>query len=364
MDELEQKLGRFDKGNVSIAAGGHLLIRPTTRQQQEDLLNTKSVLRESIEVTCSLPNTFTKQRVIIRQVPTGDTNEDILQALKTKGYKVNSVYRFNITKGTISSPSTTVALEFDGPPPQDILLNGLVFHPETQKASPLRCKRCQKLGHTSKFCNNPQVCADCGQPHDDTLGCTSPPNCVNCCEPHPSSSPNCLKYSRMRAAIQASGAKGQPLGEERNPSYSEAAKKNRLYPAQNPEAEILKSQIQAIQTEMSRFRTEIGKFKNLEKKVDELDNSVSQIKTSLSNLNKGQENSNYKLDSLIGMIQKLSGQPEAGADMEEDEEDFIPITRKEKSKIPTLTGAGLLGQEPQCESEETPGWFQLSSWDE
>jgi hypothetical protein len=64
------------------------------------------------------------------------------------------------------------------------------------------------------------------------------------------------------------------------------------------------------------------------------------------------------------MIQKLSGQPEAGADMEEDEEDFIPITRKEKSKIPTLTGAGLLGQEPQCESEDTPGWFQLSSWDE
>jgi chromosome segregation ATPase len=146
----------------------------------------------------------------------------------------------------------------------------------------------------------------------------------------------------MRAAIQASGAKGQPLGEERNPSYSEAAKKNRLYPAQNPEAEILKSQIQAIQTEMSRFRTEIGKFKNLEKNVDELDNSVSQIKTSRSNLNKGQENSNYKLDSLIGMIQKLSGQPEAGADMKEDnEEDFTPVTRKEKSKIPTLTGAGL-----------------------
>ena len=124
-------------------------------------------------------------------------------------------------------------------------------------------------------------------------------------------------------------------------STAKQPRKNRLYPAQNPEAEILKSQIQAIQTEMSRFRTEIGKFKNLEKKVDELDNSVSQIKTSLSNLDKGQENSNYKLDSLIGMIQKLSGQPEAGADMEEDEEDFIPITRKEKSKIPTLTGAGL-----------------------
>jgi hypothetical protein len=51
-------------------------------------------------VICSLPNSFTKQRVIIRQVPTGDTNEDIMQALKTKGYKVNSVYRFKISSST------------------------------------------------------------------------------------------------------------------------------------------------------------------------------------------------------------------------------------------------------------------------
>ncbi len=56
--------------------------------------------------------------MIIRQVPTGDTNEEISLALSKNGYKIRQVHRFSILKGTVKSPSTTVALEFEGPPPK------------------------------------------------------------------------------------------------------------------------------------------------------------------------------------------------------------------------------------------------------
>lgn len=148
VQELEHKLGPFEKGGATIARGGDIFIRPSTIDQQRQLLKLKKVLNGSIDVNCSLPKSHTSQKVIIRQVPTGDTDEEILQTLQKNGYKVSSAYRFSTMKGTEKIPSTTVALEFDGQFPQEILLNNLVFIPERQLPSPLRCKNCQKLGHT------------------------------------------------------------------------------------------------------------------------------------------------------------------------------------------------------------------------
>lgn len=73
---------------------------------------------------------------MIRQVPTGDSNDEILQALKSQGYLITNVCRFSNYKGTVPTPSSTVALEFTDPAPHKILLNGLVFRPETQRANP------------------------------------------------------------------------------------------------------------------------------------------------------------------------------------------------------------------------------------
>jgi hypothetical protein len=64
--ELEQKFGSFEKGKVTIAAGGDLLIRPANSKQQENLLDTSRVLKDIIEVITSLPNSVTKQRIITR----------------------------------------------------------------------------------------------------------------------------------------------------------------------------------------------------------------------------------------------------------------------------------------------------------
>ncbi|KZS05081.1 Uncharacterized protein APZ42_031817 [Daphnia magna] len=224
IQELEQKLGPFEKGGVSIAAGGDLLIRPTSCEQQNQLLDTHKVLNGEIEVNCSLPNSHTSQRIIIRQA--GDTNEEIRQALERYGYKISNVHRFTIHKGTSKIPSTTVAIEFNGQYPKEILLNGLVFIPEKQLPSTLRCKKCQRLGQTERFCNSPHACSICGITHEDTANCKSSPNCINCKGDHPASSPTCPKYLQMRASARAEAEKGTPQQETRLQPYSEIAKNN------------------------------------------------------------------------------------------------------------------------------------------
>ena len=43
IQELEKEFGTFEKGGVTIAAGGDIFIRPTSTLQQEHLLATKLV---------------------------------------------------------------------------------------------------------------------------------------------------------------------------------------------------------------------------------------------------------------------------------------------------------------------------------
>lgn len=166
------------------------------------------MLGGNIPVECSLPNSHTSQRAVIRQVPTGDTNEEIRTTLIEEGYKVTKVYRFFIDKGTAKIPSITVSLEFDGPIPKEIFLSGLKFTTGWQLPSPLRCKKCQKLGHTERFCNTPYVCPNCGGCHKDINNCTLPSRCVNCNGRHPSSSSSCPKFLQMRTFARTAAEKG------------------------------------------------------------------------------------------------------------------------------------------------------------
>lgn len=306
--ELEEIMGVFEKGGVTIAAGGDLFIRPRTRDQLNKLLESTSVLDGSIEVICTLPNSHSSQRIIIRQVPTGDTTEEIKDALIKQGYVVKNVHRFTTTRGREIIPSSTVALEFEGKAPTEILLNGLVFIPEKQLPSPLRCKKCQKLGHTERFCDKQQVCPNCGKNHDDIPNCSLAPHCVNCNGDHASSSPNCPKFLQQRTIARTATKKGISIHEARDQSYSEVVKGNSPT-APDPEMEILKSQVQALQTEMTRLRTEAGKIKSIEKTVENLECTVNHIQNSLHTLENGQniiencqELTNSKLDKLTELF--------------------------------------------------------------
>lgn len=80
-------------------------------------------------VTCTEPKSANSTRVTIHQVPTGDTDEEMYLALKNHGYNVNSVYRFETDRSAENIPTPTVAIEFEGSVPKEILLNDISFTP-------------------------------------------------------------------------------------------------------------------------------------------------------------------------------------------------------------------------------------------
>lgn len=84
IQELEEEYGTFAKGGVTIPTGGDIFIRPSSILQQEHLLSITTISKGTVPVTCSLPRSHKFQRVVIREVPTGDTNEKIEQALTRK----------------------------------------------------------------------------------------------------------------------------------------------------------------------------------------------------------------------------------------------------------------------------------------
>ncbi|KAK4024839.1 hypothetical protein OUZ56_010333 [Daphnia magna] len=282
IQDLENELGTFAKGGVTIAPGGDIFIRPTSILQQEHLLSIKTIAKGTIGVTCTLPKSHSFQRVVIRQVPMGDTNEEIYQALTAQ----------------VKTPSTTVALEFEGPAPQEIILNYTVFRPEKQHPTPLRCKKCQKLGHTERFCSDNLKCPNCSTSHNDINSCNNPPHCTNCKGDHPASSPSCPHFIRWKTLARTAGDNRTSHQEAKAQSYSDAVKMNLGLDKLHPEIEIMKSQIEAIQTEMAMLRTDIGRIKPLEEKVNSLDSAVNQIQGSLSSLDSGQQATNNKLDKI------------------------------------------------------------------
>jgi polyhydroxyalkanoate synthesis regulator phasin len=66
-----------------------------------------------------------------------------------------------------------------------------------------RCFRCQKFGHISPNCSEPEVCGGCGGAHD-TRGCNvATPHCVNCEREteHRSDSKTCPAFVQYRSSL-------------------------------------------------------------------------------------------------------------------------------------------------------------------
>jgi hypothetical protein len=90
------------------------------------------------------------------------------------------------------------------------LYGGLVFHVQSYKKSPFRCKRCLHFGHSAKLCKhkfpNCRVCAGAHSVEDCTNiqeGSTNSPTCLHCKGPHYGESTKCPKYQEVERIIQS-----------------------------------------------------------------------------------------------------------------------------------------------------------------
>ena len=167
------------------------------------------------------------------------TDEEILDQLKSQ--RVIKVERMKRRLGGQLVGTNRFILTFRG-----TYLPSLITVAEWQREivepyvpRPLRCNRCQRLGHTKKWCRldeGIEHCSRCSSPGHRSVDCDSDPFCINCRGPHPPTSKECEQY-KFRCEVLATQAKNHITRKEatelvsqtyRKPdqTYSSVVKKN------------------------------------------------------------------------------------------------------------------------------------------
>lgn len=118
-------------------------------------------------------------------------------------YKVTEVFIFkrtprntNANENKDPKPYGLMVITFNTQEPPKRIKYGFE-HIEVRQyiPNPKRCKKCQKLGHTTKWCKGTtETCAECGQENTQNHNCLIK-MCINCCKPgHASNSRDCPTY--------------------------------------------------------------------------------------------------------------------------------------------------------------------------
>lgn len=163
------------------------------------------------------------------------SEEEILDGLKKQG--VYGVYKFTKNVDNKATPTGLVLLTFNlYKVPQKIKVAWYMVEVREHFPNPMRCKNCQLLGHTMKYCKRNPVCVNCNLPPHNNDPCKRE-MCANCLLKHPASSRLCQKYQQYKEILKIKTLNKCTLQEARklyrqfnpiNPSgtYSQVVAKN------------------------------------------------------------------------------------------------------------------------------------------
>ena len=129
------------------------------------------------------------------QIPRNNSNTQIIRIER---------FKKRTDHGWIDSPS--LKLVFSGPLPHSVKINYSFYKVKPYVQEPVRCYKCQRLGHTSGGCRAAARCLVCGGAHlkDD---CTSDTHkCANCGGPHKANSKEC---ELIRQAVEIEQLKAE-----------------------------------------------------------------------------------------------------------------------------------------------------------
>lgn len=195
---LREKTNNITKASYNMQ--GDLILRIKGEKEAEKVLGMKAIGEWKVNVERHKTLNSSKGVVYSRDMCWMSENE-IKDGLSE--YKVTEAFFFKRKPRESDSSSNTEARPFGLgvltfntlEPPKRIRFGFEYLDIKPYIPNPKRCRKCQKLGHTTKWCKNvEEVCAECGQDRGQNHVCGIK-MCVNCCKPgHASSSRDCPRF--------------------------------------------------------------------------------------------------------------------------------------------------------------------------
>lgn len=186
--------------SISQLRDGKLLLLVKDFATGKKFVDSKSLIG-MCEITCKFHENlnFTKGTIYapyLSKIP----DKEIEEELKSQG--VVGVYKYEKIIEGRKSPSGVILLTFDlFNPPQSLDISWYKVKVREYFPNPMRCKNCQLLGHTQKWCKGSSSCVNCNLPPHTNTECTRI-YCANCAEDHPASSNKCKKFIQQKEIIQ------------------------------------------------------------------------------------------------------------------------------------------------------------------
>ncbi|KAI4474719.1 hypothetical protein M0802_004040 [Mischocyttarus mexicanus] len=144
-------------------------------------------------------------RVVLRNVHHSADLNDLKNELMELGHEVVNIS--NIYHRATHNPLSMFFIDLKQKPNNNMVyninkLNNTIvkFEPPRKKKEIAQCKRCQKYGHTQKYCNRSFQCVKCSGQHataDCKKSIDTPPTCFLCGANHTANYKGCPSYQEM-----------------------------------------------------------------------------------------------------------------------------------------------------------------------
>ncbi|XP_023240678.1 uncharacterized protein LOC111639128 [Centruroides sculpturatus] len=195
---FESTIGHVKK--IQKLRSGDLLVETASPQQSGKLLNMKSL--GDIQVTITPHTSLNSSRGVISEIDLMSEDEsDIQIGLSDQG--VTAVRRIAIRRDGKIIPTKHLIVTFNKPTIPPFLTAGYLrcsvcpYIP-----NPLRCFKCQQIGHSQTSCRGKSLCSQCGVEGHQSTECTSTACCVNCKDAHPAYSRKCTAWQKEKEIQQ------------------------------------------------------------------------------------------------------------------------------------------------------------------
>ena len=163
--------------SIKKLRSGALLVEVSSRSHSDNLLKSKTLAYVPIKV--SPHRALNYQKGVIRCEGLDKATDEEMKELSKQN--VSDVHRITITKQGKRIQTNTYIVTFQQPSlPSKLRIGYIETVVKPYIPNPLRCFKCQRLGHHRANCRSREVCARCLGTDHDKGSCSMDPKCANC----------------------------------------------------------------------------------------------------------------------------------------------------------------------------------------